>query len=47
MILLVMIIITGIVFAKITKTGFWGAVISVLFLEFLLERFIPVEHIKK
>lgn len=47
MILFVMIIVTGLVFAKITKTGFWGSVISILFLEFLLERFMPVEHIKK
>lgn len=47
MLLLVLIIIAGIIIAKITKTNLAGAIIIIVLFEYLLERFIPFEHIDK
>lgn len=45
MLFFILIIIAGIIIAKITKTDFTGALILIVIFEYLLERFIPFEHI--
>ena len=43
----ILIIVAGIIIAKITKTDFIGAIVLIVIFEYLLERFIPFEHIDK
>lgn len=47
MLLLTIIIVVGIIIAKVTKTDFIGAIILIVIFEYILERFIPFEHIDK